>query len=264
MPAAHQELLHRKWDEPASPHPFEFLGVHNLLAKVIPVIDRVRCQHLPRTLSHFPSRRTVIVTRDATADCNLFALNNFGISRSKNIGVVDGNFLRDAEPAVLDGVATWARLLDQRGFSLENFAPIDWEEAIEIFRPIQASEAAKCHAGNFHEFEPEIRARLEWGATLERRELDILRERRDLFVQRMQQLFSRYDFLLLPTAPIARLENGVDHRLARDRILSYTTPVSVSGLPCLALPNRVGGTQLVAPHGADRELLRVGNLLSTQ
>jgi len=58
---------------------FEFLGVHNLLAKVIPVIDRVRCQHLPRTLSHFPARRSVIVTRDATANGNLFALNNFGI-----------------------------------------------------------------------------------------------------------------------------------------------------------------------------------------
>ena len=185
------------------------------------------------------------------------------VPRFNHIGVVDGNFLRDAEPEVLDGVATWARLLEQRGFSLENFAPIDWEEAIEIFRPIQASEAAKCHAGNFHEFEADIGARLEWGASLEQRELDILRERRDLFVQRMQQLFSRYDFLLLPTAPIARLENGVDHRLVRDRILSYTTPVSVTGLPCLALPNRVGGTQLVAPHGADRELLRTAALLGS-
>jgi len=77
----------------------------------------------------------------------------------------------------------------------------------------------------------------------------------------MQEIFSLYDLLLLPIAPIARLENGLDHRPARDRVLRYTTPVSVAGLPCLALPNRVGGTQLVAPHGADRELLQLAALL---
>jgi Asp-tRNA(Asn)/Glu-tRNA(Gln) amidotransferase A subunit family amidase len=184
------------------------------------------------------------------------------VTHRSRIGVVDGNFLRDAEPGVLDGVATWARLLERREFTLENFAPVDWEEAIEIFRPIQASEAAKIHAGNFAEFEPDIRARLEWGANLERTELDMLRERRDLFIQRMQELFSSYDFLLLPVAPIAWLENGADHRPARDRVLRYTAPVSVAGLPCLALPNRVGGTQLIAPHGSDRELLRIGKLLA--
>jgi Asp-tRNA(Asn)/Glu-tRNA(Gln) amidotransferase A subunit family amidase len=138
---------------------------------------------------------------------------------------------------------------------LETFAPIDWEEALEIFRPIQAAGAAKNHAGNFGEFEPEIGARLEWGASLEQTELDILRERRDLFVQRVQALFSRYDFLLLPAAPVTRLECGLDHRPARDRVLRYTAPVSVAGLPCLALPNRMGGMQLVAPYQSDRELL---------
>jgi aspartyl-tRNA(Asn)/glutamyl-tRNA(Gln) amidotransferase subunit A len=181
--------------------------------------------------------------------------------RFQKIGVVEGNFLRDAEPEVIAGAAGWSRILEQGGFSLENFAPIDWEEALEVFRPLQASEAAKIHAGNFDKFEPEIGARLEWGASLTQNELDMLRERRDLFVQRMQEIFSLYDLLLLPIAPIARLENGLDHRPARDRILRYTTPVSVAGLPCLALPNRVGGTQLVAPHGADRELLQLAALL---
>jgi aspartyl-tRNA(Asn)/glutamyl-tRNA(Gln) amidotransferase subunit A len=181
--------------------------------------------------------------------------------RFQKIGVVEGNFLRDAEPEVIAGAAGWSRILEQGGFSLENFAPIDWEEALEVFRPLQASEAAKIHAGNFDKFEPEIGARLEWGASLTQNELDMLRERRDLFVQRMQEIFSLYDLLLLPIAPIARLENGLDHRPARDRVLRYTTPVSVAGLPCLALPNRVGGTQLVAPHGADRELLQLAALL---
>ena len=194
----------------------------------------------------------------------IFELPKPAVTHRNRVGVVEGNFLRDAEPAVLDGVATWARLLERHELTLEDFAPIDWEEAIEIFRPLQASEAAKLHAGNFAEFEPGIRGRLEWGASLERAELDMLRERRDLFIQRMQELLSSYDFLLLPVAPIARLENGVDHRPVRDRVLRYTAPVSVAGLPCLVLPNRVGGTQLIAPHGSDRELLRIGKLLASQ
>ena len=182
--------------------------------------------------------------------------------RFQRIGIVEGNFVRDAEAEVITGVAGWSQILEQRGFSLENFAPIDWEEALEVFRPLQAAEAAKIHSGNFDKFEPEIGARLEWGTSLTQNELEVLRERRDLFVQRMQELFSGYDFLLLPTAPITRLENGQDHRPARDRVLRYTTPASVAGLPCLALPNRVGGTQLVAAHGADRELLRIAVLLA--
>lgn len=186
------------------------------------------------------------------------------VPRFKTIGVVDGNFLRDAEPVVLDGVVAWGRLLEQCGFSLERFAPIDWEEAMEIFRPVQAAEAAKQHTGNFNEFEPEIRVRLEWGATLGQSDMDTLRERREVFGLRMQELFARYDFLLLPTAPVSRLENGMDHRPVRDRVLRYTTPVSVAGLPCLALPNRVGGSQLVGPHGSDRELLRLGAALAQQ
>jgi Asp-tRNA(Asn)/Glu-tRNA(Gln) amidotransferase A subunit family amidase len=185
------------------------------------------------------------------------------VPRRQTIGVVDGNFLRDAEPEVLEGLAAWGQRLELRGFTLERFAPIDWEEAMEIFQPIQASEAAKHHAGNFDQFEPEIRARLEWGVSLGPAELETLRERRELFVLRVQELFLRYDFLLLPAAPISRLENGADHRQARYQILRYTTPVSVAGLPGLTLPNRVGGTQLVGSHGADRALLRVAALLSS-
>jgi Asp-tRNA(Asn)/Glu-tRNA(Gln) amidotransferase A subunit family amidase len=183
-------------------------------------------------------------------------------SRVPAIGVVDGNFLRDAEAEVMQGVEAWSQLLEKRGFSLETFVPINWEEALEIFRPIQAFEAAKYHAGNFHEFEPEIRARLEWGAGLGQSDLDTLWARRELFALRMQELFSRYDLLLLPTAPIARLEDGADNRAVRDQILRYTTPVSVAGLPCLALPNRAGGSQLVGPHGSDRELLGIAELLA--
>jgi len=189
--------------------------------------------HLPPAVNH-PAR---VAERISTLDLISNGRVEFGTGESSSVGELGGFGIDPADKRTM------------------------WEEALEVFRPLQASEAAKIHEGNFDKFEPEIGARLEWGASLTQNELDMLRERGDLFVQRMQELFSRYDFLLLPTAPIARLENGLDHRPARDRVLRYTTPVSVTGLPCLALPNRVGGTQLVASHGADRELLQLAALL---
>jgi Asp-tRNA(Asn)/Glu-tRNA(Gln) amidotransferase A subunit family amidase len=49
-----------------------------------------------------------------------------------------------------------------------------------------------------------------------------------------------------------------DHSETRARILRYTAPASVCGLPVVTLP---GGMQLVAPMGADAMLLAVSAAL---
>ncbi len=71
----------------------------------------------------------------------------------------------------------------------------------------------------------------------------------------MKALFERFDFLLMPVAPISSLEDGADHGPIREKILRYTTPASVAGLPVLALPNKKGGCQLIGPAGGDAKLL---------
>jgi Asp-tRNA(Asn)/Glu-tRNA(Gln) amidotransferase A subunit family amidase len=169
------------------------------------------------------------------------------------IGLVDAAFYADAEPEIVAGLGQWRERLPNCEF--ETFTAGVLAESLEIFRPIQANEAAGYHAGHFDEFEQPIADRLRWGASLSKEEIKELRRRRLVFNQGIEVLFERFDFLLLPVAPVSAVENGADHGPARDPVLRYTTPASVAGLPVLALPNEKGGCQLIGPAGGDAKLL---------
>lgn len=169
------------------------------------------------------------------------------------IGLADPTFYPDAEPAIIAGLHRWQEHFS--GCEFETFAGSVFAESLDIFRPIQANEAAGYHAGHFDEFEEPIADRLRWGSSLPEEEIKELRRRRLAFNQRIGALFDQFDFLLLPAAPVSSLENGADHGPMREKVLRYTTPASVAGLPCLALPNETGGCQLLAPSGADAKLL---------
>jgi len=62
--------------------------------------------------------------------------------------------------------------------------------------------------------------------------------------------------LLLPASPVAHLDAGADHSQTRGRLLRYTTPFSLAGVPVVTLPRSVGGMQLAAARGADEALLK--------
>lgn len=169
------------------------------------------------------------------------------------IGLVDAAFYADAEPEIVTGLGQRSERLPNCEF--ETFAADVLAESLEIFRPIQANEAAGYHAGHFDEFERPIADRLRWGASISKEEIKELRRRRSVCNQGIEALFERFDFLLLPVAPVSALANGADHAPLRDTVLRYTTPASVAGLPVLALPNEKGGCQLIGPAGGDAKLL---------
>jgi Asp-tRNA(Asn)/Glu-tRNA(Gln) amidotransferase A subunit family amidase len=176
------------------------------------------------------------------------------------IGLPDPTFYSDAEPEIMAGLHTWQQHFS--GCEFETFAGSVFAESLEIFRAIQAHEAAGYHAGHFDEFEKPIADRLRWGSSLPEDEIKEQRRRRLAFNQRIGALFDQFDFLLLPAAPVSSLENGADHGPMREKVLRYTTPASVAGLPCLALPNETGGCQLLAPSGADAKLLAFASRLT--
>jgi Asp-tRNA(Asn)/Glu-tRNA(Gln) amidotransferase A subunit family amidase len=169
------------------------------------------------------------------------------------IGLVDAVFFADAEPEIVAGLGQWRERMPNCEF--ETFTANVFAESLEIFRPIQANEAAGYHAGHFDEFERPIADRLRWGASISQEEIKELRRRRLVFNQGIEALFERFDFLLLPVAPVSAVENGADHGPLRDPVLRYTTPASVAGSPVLALPNEKGGCQLIGPPGGDAKLL---------
>ena len=126
---------------------------------------------------------------------------------------------------------------------------------MEIYAPIQAYEAARYHAGNFEHIQLSIRERLEWGASITNQEIIALRKRNSEFRSRMQDLFATHELILLPCSPVAHLNAGADHSHTRMRLLRYTTPFSLCGVPAVTIPCAQSGMQLAAPLDADESLL---------
>jgi aspartyl-tRNA(Asn)/glutamyl-tRNA(Gln) amidotransferase subunit A len=175
--------------------------------------------------------------------------------RQLRIGSVDAAFLFDAEPQVLTQFEAFNDTLRHLDISVESFDSGAWADSFEIFAPIQASEAAQVHAGYFDHFEPPIAERLAWGASIPADELRYLRSRHQQFRNSFDRLFDRYDFLVLPCAPVSSLAAGADHSASRSKILRYTSPASLAGTPVVAIPLEGAGVQLVGRHGGDAALV---------
>jgi Asp-tRNA(Asn)/Glu-tRNA(Gln) amidotransferase A subunit family amidase len=176
------------------------------------------------------------------------------------IGRVHPDFLHDCEAVVLDAFEKWQRRMRAHGAEIVSVDTSFWEEAMDIFAPIQAHEAAAIHTagtgGDFSHFEKSIAERLTWGASIPVTEIANLRKRHDEFRERMDNLLREYDFLIAPCAPVHELIAGADQTHARRTILRYTVPMSLAGVPVITLPTRMGaGVQLIATRGADARLL---------
>ena len=189
----------------------------------------------------------------------------FSIQSSKSHGytrfaVIHEAFLHDCDPEVLTSYQQSIEELQSLGLTSETIDVSWWHDSREIFAPIQASEAAKIHSGHFSHIDPFIRERLEWGASLTTEELASLRRRHSEFAHRMDVLLTEHQLLLMPCAPVPKLPAGADHSQTRTRLLRYTTPVSLAGMPAITLPytrnnQPAGGMQLVAAHEDDLRLL---------
>jgi Asp-tRNA(Asn)/Glu-tRNA(Gln) amidotransferase A subunit family amidase len=177
------------------------------------------------------------------------------------VACVSSDFITDCDAVVCSGFANWQQhLRELGGADIFPFESAFWEEAMPIYAPIQASEAAAIHTpptdGDFSQFEKSIAERLSWGASLTPAEVSEFRRRHAAFRDRMDAILREHDFLIAPCAPVARLAVGADHSNTRRAILRYTTPASLAGVPVVTLPASGGaGVQLIAARGADAKLL---------
>ncbi len=175
--------------------------------------------------------------------------------------ILDDSFLHDCEPEVRASYRSTIAELEALGLRATKVDVAWWSESSEIFAPIQAWEAAGLHAGHFDQFEATIRERLEWGARITPSEIASLRERHTEFRARMDELFAAHELIMLPAAPVARLAAGADHTHTRKRLLRYTTPFSLAGVPAVTIPCAAGGMQLAAAREADEALLQLAALI---
>ena len=175
--------------------------------------------------------------------------------RFRRFAFVDDSFLHDCEPEIVAGFRGVIRELQILGLEPRTIETGWWADAVDIYAPLQAVEAAQIHAGNFDQFAPAIRDRLKWGAGLTSAEVSALRQRHEAFRTRMDELFAAHQLILLPSIPVSRLAAGADHSQTRMRLLRYTAPFSLAGTPTVAIPCAQGGMQLAAARGNDESLL---------
>jgi Asp-tRNA(Asn)/Glu-tRNA(Gln) amidotransferase A subunit family amidase len=209
--------------------------------------------------------------RDAPALANaIFDIELVPPPAKIRIGYVDGDFLHDCEPEVLNAYEAWKQHLVQHGGMLSPFDTTFWNEGPQIYSPVVASEAASIHRGHFQHFEPAIAERLTSGASITTSELAKLHSRLEQFRSQMSALFEHFDFLIAPSAPVSKLYASHDHTESRKAILRYTTPASLSGLPAITLPGEhIGsalgtGAQLLAAPMQDAPLLAFASTLPSK
>jgi len=174
-----------------------------------------------------------------------------------SFAVVHDVFLHDTEPAIIDGLRSVERELHALGLKSITVDVGWWADAFEIFAPIQAWEAARLHAGHFDSIQPAIRERLEWGMRITEAEIAVLRQRHAEFRAHVDELLQEHELLLLPASPVARISIGADNSQARGRILRYTAPFSLAGVPVVTIPCATGGMQLAAARENDESLLNL-------
>lgn len=174
---------------------------------------------------------------------------------------VTDTFLSDCEPEILACFHAVLGELEDLGLEGHAIEVGWWAESNDIFAPIQASEAARLHAGLFDHFDPLIRDRLKWGASFTAEQIAVLRRRRASFRERMDELFATHELVMLPCAPVARITTAQAKSAAGDslrkRLLRYTTPFSLTGVPCVTVPCAAGGMQIAAARESDEALLEL-------
>jgi aspartyl-tRNA(Asn)/glutamyl-tRNA(Gln) amidotransferase subunit A len=194
---------------------------------------------------------------DAPLVAGIFSPQQEGAQKKfSRFAVVSAGHLDDCEPEIRASMEQIIHALETMGLASTRIDCSWWADSFSIFAPIQAWEVARIHVGHFAEFEPGIRERLEWGARIEDDEIAALRLRHEAFRKRMDELLAEHELLLLPASPVAKLPAGADHSQTRARLLRYTIPFSLAGVPVVTVPCRVGGVQLAAARGGDEVLLQ--------
>ncbi|MGA8086045.1 MAG: amidase family protein [Terracidiphilus sp.] len=174
-----------------------------------------------------------------------------------SFAVVHDAFLHDTEPAIMAGLRSVERDLRALGLKSSTIDVGWWAGSFETYATIQASEAARLHAGHFDSMSPALSERLEWGARITDAEIVVMRQRHAEFRTRIDTLLHEHELLLLPASPVARIGIGADNSQARSRILRYTTPFSLAGVPVVTIPCSIGGMQLAAAKESDESLLNL-------
>lgn len=184
------------------------------------------------------------------------------------------------EPGILHMCARGLRVFEELGARVDQLPPPFaagelWEAWIRLRGFLNAGSKGALLADEQRRdlLKPETRWEIEFGQSVTAAQVYAASVVRSRWYAEAARLFERYDFLVMPSAQVWpfpvewRWPESIDGR-AMDtyhRWMEVVVPVSLIGLPALALPCGFGvdglpmGMQLIGPDGGDARVLAAGH-----
>lgn len=201
-----------------------------------------------------------------------------GEVRGKRIGWLgDWGGAYPMEAGILDVCAGALAVFEDLGAVVEPVpppfaAPRIWDAWTTQRSAAVAANRIDLHRQHRERLKPEALWEIERGLALSAMDVHAASVERSAWYETLVALFHRYDALALPTAQVWPFPVGwrwpeavTGRRMdTYHRWMEVVAPVSLAGVPCLALPAGFGaaglpmGLQLFGPRGADRAVLELG------
>lgn len=177
------------------------------------------------------------------------------------------------EPEVLDVFAAAVPVWESLGARVAPDTP-DFSDADEVFQTVRAFDFAAQFAELLPDHAGDMKEAMVWnvekGIALRSADLAAANAARARLHEACLAFFARHDLLVTPAVQVAPFDADLEFPtevagVATPNYLDWmraATLVSATGLPCLSVPAGFTpgglpvGLQIVAPHGADRLLLR--------
>lgn len=187
----------------------------------------------------------------------------------RKIALGVGKFVEASDSEVLEAVRRTTKVFESLRCKVQE-VEVDWlREAALANGLMTQSDAAAVHRDRLREhpemFGEDIRRRLENGAQTSSTDYILARRTQAEIRKRFEQFFETYDFLILPTTPIAApTVEGHDAVEQAGRLTRFTAPFNLAGLPALSVPcgfTKEGlpiGLQIVARAWGDAKVLNLG------
>ena len=190
--------------------------------------------------------------------------------KGRNIALGVGDFIETSDAEVLKAVREAANVFKSLGCKREE-VDVSWlQEAALANKIMTQSDGATVHRDRLKEhpemFGDDIRRRLEDGTKTPLTDYILARRTQAEIRKKLEQFFETYDFLILPTTPIAAPTiEGHDAVEQAGRLTRFTAPFNLSGLPALSLPcgfTKEGlpiGLQIVSRAWGESKVLNIGH-----